>query len=581
MSPAPRPFRVVVLTGWDHPSTVLAVRRVLERPGIELAGVVHDRGVFTLKTRLKRFWRRGRREGLGYLGWRVAATVLDRGRRLLARPFDPRPIRRAIFPDEIGSLADLCARRGAPHIFVDSLNSAGARREFAALDADLGLVIGTRILKRATFAVPRLGSINVHKGQVPEYRGQPPAFWELYNGEKLAGVTIHFVDDTLDTGDIVTEGTVPIGPKDTEHSLKVKQDDLAATLLANAVELIASGSVTPRHQAPSGSPAYTTPTRAQRAALCRRLGTAPEPGLKRAIKGTFYRVCVTMGPVLIRNAWLRLRRRSRYTVLLYHRVNDVSKDNLTTSRDRFIEHLATLKRHYPVVSLSAALEASRIGHYLGPNVVVITFDDGYADNHDIAATILEHFGLLATFFVSARLVDTDLQFTHDAKSPHRFSNLTWRQVTSLGARGFEIGSHGWSHKNLARCPLEEARREILRSRDALKQRFGVPPRSFAYPYGGRGDITLEVLREIRAAGFQVVASAYGGANHGSLLPDNVLRVGVSNAFDAWALRAKIEGITFHAIRLYLARWWVKPRRAGAGAQREPELAERRERRRSA
>ena len=581
MSPTPRQFRVLVLTGWDHPSTVLAVRRVLERPGIELAGVVYDRGVFTLKTRLKRFWKRGRREGLAYLAWRVAAAVLDRGPRLLVRRFDARQIRRAIFPDEIASLADLSTLRGAPHIFVDSLNSAGARRELATLDADLGLVIGTRILKRATFAVPRLGCINVHKGKVPEYRGQPPAFWELYNGEKSAGVTIHFVDDTLDTGDIVTDGSVPIDPRDTEHSLKVKLDDLAATRLAEAVELIATGSVTARRQAPSGSPAYTTPTRAQRAVLSRRLGTAPEPGLKRAIKGTFYRACITVGPVLIRNAWLRLRRRSRYTVLLYHRVNDVSKDNLTTSLDRFIEHLATLKRHYLVVSLSAALEAARIGHYLGPNVVVITFDDGYADNHDIAAPILEHFGLPATFFVSAGLVDTDLRFAHDAKSPHRFSNLTWQQVTSLAARGFEIGSHGWSHKNLARSPLEEARREILRSRDALTQRLGIPPRSFAYPYGGREDISLEVLREIRAAGFQVVASAYGGVNHGSLLPDNLLRVGVSNAFDAWGLRAAVEGITLQAMRLSLARWGDRPHPTGRAPRPEPKLAEQRERRRPA
>jgi peptidoglycan/xylan/chitin deacetylase (PgdA/CDA1 family) len=581
MSPAPRPFRVVVLTGWDHPSTILAARRVLERPGIELAGVVQDRGVFTLKTRLKRFWRRGRREGLGYIGWRLAVASMDRGRRVLLRPFDPRPIRRAIFPDEPGSLADLCVRRGATHVIVDSLNSVEAQRQLTALEADLGLVIGTRILKRQTFAVPRLGSINVHKGKVPEYRGQPPAFWELYNGEKAAGVTIHLVDDTLDTGDIVTEGAVPIGPGETEHSLKVKLDDLAASLLGDAVDLIARGRATPRRQPPSTTPAYTTPTRAQRSVLDRRLGTASEPAFKRALKAAVYRACVTIGPVVIRNAWLRLRRRSRYTVLLYHRVNDVSKDNLTTSVDRFIEHLSALKRHYPVISLSVALDASRGGPYLGPNVVVITFDDGYADNHEIAAPTLDYFGLPATFFVSAGLVDTDTRFAHDVKSPHRFSNLTWRQVTDLAARGFEIGSHGWSHKNLARYPLEEARREILRSRDALTQRLGIPPRSFAYPHGGREDISLEVLREIRAAGFQVVASAYGGVNHGSVLPDNVLRVGVSNAFDAWGLRAAVEGITLQAMRLSLARWWDRPHPTGRLPRPEPKLAEQRERRRSA
>jgi peptidoglycan/xylan/chitin deacetylase (PgdA/CDA1 family)/folate-dependent phosphoribosylglycinamide formyltransferase PurN len=547
-------FRVVVLTGFDSPSTRLAISRVMALPGVAVSGVVYDRGVFTLKTRLRRFWKRGRRDGLPYLAGRVLGTLATRAMRPFRRPFDPDPIRRAIFPDEVWSLPDLCARHGIPLVTVDSLNSEEAQGHLARMGADLGLVIGTRILKRQTFATPRLGSVNVHKGKVPDYRGQPPAFWELYHGETQAGVTIHMVEAKLDAGDVVREGTVPIGAADTEHSVKLKLDELAADLLAEAVDDIASGRATPRAQQASAVPPFTTPTRAQRTALDRRLGTTPESALKQALKRSLYRFCLAGGPIWLRNIWLRLGRRTRCTVLLYHRVNDTSKDKLTTSVNRFIEHLATVRSRYPVVTLQAAREALAAGHYLGPNVVVITFDDGYADNYECAAPILEHFRLPATFFVTAGLVGTSRPFAHDARFPHQFRTLTWDQVEGLAARGFGIGSHGMTHANLARCPLEEARREIVESRELIQRRLGAPVTCFAYPFGGREDVTPAVVGEIRSAGYEVIASAYGGANLNRLDPSNVVRIGVSDAYDTWALRAEIEGISLQGLR----REWASP-----------------------
>jgi peptidoglycan/xylan/chitin deacetylase (PgdA/CDA1 family) len=243
--------------------------------------------------------------------------------------------------------------------------------------------------------------------------------------------------------------------------------------------------------------------------------------------------------------------------LLYHRVNDTSRDKLTTSVNRFIEHLATLKRYYPVISLAEARTAFEAGRYLGPNAVVITFDDGYADNHDIAAPILEHFGFPATFFVSAGIVGTPVSFVHDAGSPYQFKNLTWSDVRSLAARGFEVGSHGLSHANLARSPLEMAKREIVDSRDILEKILGQRIRSFAYPFGGQADMTPAVVREVHDAGYELLQSAYGGVNVGRLDPSNVLRVGMSDRFDRWALRAEIAGISLQAIR----QRWTAPRRA--------------------
>lgn len=279
------------------------------------------------------------------------------------------------------------------------------------------------------------------------------------------------------------------------------------------------------------------------------VGASPrESRLKRRFKTAFYWFCLYAGPILLRNEWLRLRRRTRYTVLVYHRVNDMSRDVLTTSTGRFAEHLGMLMRRYPVLSLRVATAGSPQGRYLGPNAVVITFDDGYADNSELAAPILERSGAPATFFVTAGLVGTARTFEHDRRSPHRFANLTWDQILRLAERGFEIGSHSLSHVNLAQCPLEEARREVRESRRILEEILDRPVRSFAYPFGGPGDITPAVLREIHIAGYDVIASAYGGVNEGRLNPINVLRTGVDESFDTLRLRAEIEGVSLQSIR---------------------------------
>jgi peptidoglycan/xylan/chitin deacetylase (PgdA/CDA1 family) len=290
-------------------------------------------------------------------------------------------------------------------------------------------------------------------------------------------------------------------------------------------------------------------------------GASPrESRLKRRFKTAFYWFCLYAGPVFLRNSWLRLRGRTRYTVLVYHRVNDTSRDVLTTSSARFAEHLGVLTRRYPVLSLRVAVAGSPHGRYLGPNAVVITFDDGYADNYELAAPILERFGAPATFFVTVGLMGTSRTFEHDRRSPHRFSNLTWDQIRSLVARGFEIGSHSMSHLNLAQCPLDEARHEIRKSRTILEEILARPVRSFAYPFGGPDDMTPAVLREIRNAGYDVITSAYGGVNDGRLNPMNVLRTGVDESFDALTLRAEVEAVSLQRIRHKFGR---RSRRAAA------------------
>ena len=71
------------------------------------------------------------------------------------------------------------------------------------------MVVGTYILRDGANDIPRYGSINLHSGKTPHYRGSAPAFWEMYNGETEIGITIHRVA-ALDAGDVLKQETFPL-----------------------------------------------------------------------------------------------------------------------------------------------------------------------------------------------------------------------------------------------------------------------------------------------------------------------------------------------------------------------------------
>lgn len=94
---------------------------------------------------------------------------------------------------------------------VKDIHALSVIDQLKALEPDLGLVYGSPILKPNLFNIPKLGTLGIHHGKLPEYRGNKTTFWAMYNGEPTAGVTIQKINEGLDTGAIVKEGQVTIG----------------------------------------------------------------------------------------------------------------------------------------------------------------------------------------------------------------------------------------------------------------------------------------------------------------------------------------------------------------------------------
>lgn len=109
---------------------------------------------------------------------------------------------------------------GIPVLRVSTLNGPEARAALSGISTAVSL--DSRLISEATFSVPLQGTVNVHHGAVPEYRGGPPVFWELADGRDTVGFTVHRIDRGIDTGPVLEAGEVAI----------VRRPTLAETLAA-------------------------------------------------------------------------------------------------------------------------------------------------------------------------------------------------------------------------------------------------------------------------------------------------------------------------------------------------------------
>jgi methionyl-tRNA formyltransferase len=112
------------------------------------------------------------------------------------------------------------------------------------LDPDVIVsLINPQIFRRGILGLPRLGCINVHPSLLPKYRGPIPQFWVLAHDEAETGVTVHYMDEKIDNGDIILQSRVAIRPKDTPHSIQALTLEQGAQLVLHALEQMETGTL--------------------------------------------------------------------------------------------------------------------------------------------------------------------------------------------------------------------------------------------------------------------------------------------------------------------------------------------------
>jgi peptidoglycan/xylan/chitin deacetylase (PgdA/CDA1 family) len=437
-------------------------------------------------------------------------------------------------------LERVLARPNVAWISTPDLHNADTLARVRGFAPDVGLSLATPILKEALFGIPRLGTLNLHKGKLPEYRGMPPAFWELWNGETQIGCTVHYINAGLDKGDIVSQTAIPRQRYSTLKALQLTLDEVGIELTVEAVVAVLAGDAKPLSQ-PSGGRTYTKPTLGQIEILRRRLADAlPGP---RSPARTFAKNAYLFMLLLAGRAWLRLFSKTpTVTVVLYHRVSDELRDSLTTGIEQFDRQMALIGRFCHPLTIDQVVNGQFPPHASKP-LVCVTFDDGYKDNYSNAMPLLLRHRIPAAFFVSTGFVGTEREFPHDmGKLPERVANMSWDDLRAMKASGFSIGSHTVSHIDCASAPADVVQGELRDSLQQLRSELSLRDVILAYPFGGRQHMTPERLEWVKHAGYVGCLSAYGGFNRGSVDRYNVLRCGINWGFSDLAFRCRIAGL---------------------------------------
>ena len=130
---------------------------------------------------------------------------------------------------------------GLPVLQPEKLRDPGFLAELANYNADLQVVVAFRMLPEAVWAMPRIGTFNLHASKLPQYRGAAPINWVIINGETETGATTFFIEKEIDTGQMIFQDTEPIYPDDTAGTLHDRLMEHGADLVLRTVQAIEAG----------------------------------------------------------------------------------------------------------------------------------------------------------------------------------------------------------------------------------------------------------------------------------------------------------------------------------------------------
>lgn len=266
-------------------------------------------------------------------------------------------------------------------------------------------------------------------------------------------------------------------------------------------------------------PRTTRPGRAAAAALEQLSGVDPRRKAKSML-----------GRLLFASGRYRSAFDGRALVTCFHSVAD-NGSALSCTPEEFAAYCDFLQRYFEVIDLSELLDRLESGESVG-GTAVITFDDGYVDNATAAAPILQERGLPATFFLATGFIGTQHQAWWDEQAGITSEWMSWDQARALREAGFSIGAHTRNHVDLGSVDEDVARAEVMASVADIADALGAPPTLFAYPFGGRDNITESSRAAVRAAGLRCCPSSYGGLVTAESDPYTLRRVPVTTWYQS-------------------------------------------------
>ena len=160
------------------------------------------------------------------------------------------------------NLNQLCRARGIEVLYQNGIHQSMFLDKLRQKNVDLIIsVAAPTIFREELIELPRLGCINIHHAPLPKYRGMMPNFWQLFNGEKVVGVTIHKINPKIDEGEIILQKQVPIKTGESLDALIKRTKRLGARFMVEAIEMIRNGNVKYKENRPEEGSYFSFPTR--------------------------------------------------------------------------------------------------------------------------------------------------------------------------------------------------------------------------------------------------------------------------------------------------------------------------------
>ncbi|QKZ15690.1 methionyl-tRNA formyltransferase [Spirosoma sp. KUDC1026] len=187
-----------------------------------------------------------------------------------------------------------------PVLQPEKLRDPAFLEMLASYQADLQVVVAFRMLPEVVWAMPTIGTFNLHGSLLPQYRGAAPINWAIINGETETGVTTFFIEKEIDTGQMIFQDQEPIYPDDTAGTVHDRLMERGADLVLKTVRAIEAGTYprTPQpasdnlKAAPKLSRETTEINWSQPATQIRNFvrGLSPYPAAWTTINGKFFKV---------------------------------------------------------------------------------------------------------------------------------------------------------------------------------------------------------------------------------------------------------------------------------------------------
>jgi peptidoglycan/xylan/chitin deacetylase (PgdA/CDA1 family) len=197
-------------------------------------------------------------------------------------------------------------------------------------------------------------------------------------------------------------------------------------------------------------------------------------------------------------------------VLTYHGICINVKRNCVPLK-RFIEHLDYLSNQFEIIKLSELIENIQKNSDAGGNLIALTFDDAYQNFKEYAYPELRKRSIPAALFVPAGFVGLINEWDCDHPNHENcLKIMNWDELRELDLNLIEIGSHGFSHKKMAKLKDIELDMEIRRSKEILEYELRRKIEGFAFPYGELFNLEDRAIRILKDAGYKYALTTHYG-----------------------------------------------------------------------